>query len=211
MKGTFITFEGSDGAGKTTVLKRVLRVIRPRLGSRLLMTREPGGNPIAEAIRNVILNRHNVKMDAKTEALLYAAARRQHVVQNILPALKRGRLVLCDRYTDSSIAYQGAGRKLGLQAVQRLNDYSTGGLVPDLTIYFDVPVKVGLTRIQRHRQNDIDRLDRENPVFHQRVHAAYQRLAADHPNRIKVINANRPVDRVVASVLRLLKSRGPYL
>ncbi|QBP18833.1 dTMP kinase [Acetilactobacillus jinshanensis] len=206
MKGKFISFEGSDGAGKTTALSRVFKLIRPTSGMAPLITREPGGDRIAEEIRHVILDPDNTAMDAKTEALLYAAARRQHVVQDIVPALKTGRTVLCDRYVDSSVAYQGGGRQLGFKPILKLNQYATGGLEPDLTIYFKIPAKVGLDRIQNHRQNKMDRLDQEKLGFHQRVNNAYDQLAKANSNRIKVINADQDVEHVVADVLRLLKN-----
>ncbi|XIF20482.1 MAG: dTMP kinase [Acetilactobacillus jinshanensis] len=191
MKGKFISFEGSDGAGKTTALSRVFKLIQPTAGQAPLITREPGGDRIAEEIRHVILDPKNTAMDARTEALLYAASRRQHVVQDIVPALQAGRTVLCDRYVDSSIAYQGGGRQLGFGPVQKLNRYATGGLEPDLTIYFKIPAKVGLDRIKEHRQNKMDRLDREKLSFHQRVNRAYDQLAEANPRRIKVIDANQ--------------------
>ena len=205
MESKFITLEGSDGAGKTTALRRVLRIIRPLLGKRLLLTREPGGNSIAEEVRKVILDPKNVKMDARTEALLYAAARSQHVTQTILPALKRNQIVLCDRYVDSSIAYQGGGRQLGVHPIDELNRYATRGLQPDLTIYFQVPVQVGLDRIKEHRQDDIDRLDREKMTFYKRVNSTYHQLAIANPQRIQVVNADRPIGQVVKQVVQILK------
>lgn len=205
MRGKFITLEGSDGAGKTTVLRQVLKIIKPPLGTRLLLTREPGGNPIAEEIRRVILDPRNVAMNARTEALLYAAARSQHVVQTIRPALKQGRIVLCDRYVDSSIAYQGGGRRLGVRSILRLNRYATRDLKPDLTIYFQIPAQVGLDRIKKHRQNDVDRLDRERLTFYERVNETYRRLAMANPRRIQVVDADRPVDQVVKRVVQILK------
>ncbi len=204
MKGRFVTFEGADGAGKTTALKRLFSLITPELRKRILLTREPGGNSIAEQIRRVILAPRNVRMDPKTEALLYAAARRQHLVQTIVPALCHGQLVFCDRYVDSSIAYQGGGRKLGDAFVRRLNQSVTGGLQPELTIYFCLPVRVGLDRINHHRTNDIDRLDRETVAFHQRVHVAYQRLVKQNPRRIKVVDATQSVSKVTDQVLQIL-------
>lgn len=205
MESKFITLEGSDGAGKTTALRRVLRIIRPLLGKRLLLTREPGGNSIAEEVRKVILDPKNVEMDARTEALLYAAARSQHVTQTILPALKRNRIVLCDRYVDSSIAYQGGGRQLGVRPIAQLNRYATRGLQPDLTIYFQIPAQVGLDRIKKYRQNDVDRLDREKITFYKRVNRTYHQLAVADPQRIRVVNADQPIDQVVKQVVKILK------
>ncbi|KRK90691.1 thymidylate kinase [Levilactobacillus koreensis JCM 16448] len=206
LSGTFISFEGPDGAGKTSALNTITAQIQPLLGDRLTITREPGGNPISESIRAIILDRANTAMDYRTEALLYAAARRQHLAQTILPALAADKLVLCDRYVDSSVAYQGAGRQIGEAAVARMNEFATDGLLPDLTIYFDVPAAVGLKRIQAHRDpNKVDRLDVEQETFHDRVRAAYLRLQAAHPERIKLIDATQEPDQVVAQALVLIK------
>nr|WP_318531007.1 dTMP kinase [Levilactobacillus fujinensis] len=206
LSGTFISFEGPDGAGKTSALTTITAQIQPLLGDRLTITREPGGNPISESIRAIILDRANTDMDYRTEALLYAAARRQHLAQTILPALAADNLVLCDRYVDSSVAYQGAGRQIGEAEVARMNEFATGGLLPDLTIYFDVPAAVGLKRIQAHRQPDkVDRLDVEQEAFHDRVRAAYLRLQAAHPERIKLIDATQAPDQVVAQALAWIK------
>ncbi len=206
LSGTFISFEGPDGAGKTSALKAITAQITPLLGDRLTITREPGGNPISESIRAVILDRKNTAMDYRTEALLYAAARRQHLAETILPALAADQLVLCDRYVDSSVAYQGAGRQIGEQAVAEMNNFATDGLLPELTIYFDVPAEVGLQRIQAHRQPDkVDRLDVEQTAFHDRVRAAYLRLQAAHPDRIKLIDATQSPDQVVQESLALIK------
>ncbi|GLB47160.1 thymidylate kinase [Philodulcilactobacillus myokoensis] len=206
MSGKFITIEGSDGAGKTTVLSKILKIIQPIMKDKLVISREPGGNPIAEEIRDVILNPKNTAMDSKTEALLYAAARRQNVVQTILPALKHGKLVLCDRFLDSSIAYQGGGREIGTKKIFDVNQFATDGLEPDVTIYLNVPFQLGIERIKKHRQNDIDRLDREKLSFHKRVHDAYQELLSHHSDRIKSIDASQPIDKVVQDVLKLLKN-----
>lgn len=206
LSGTFISFEGPDGAGKTSALQAITAEIAPALGDRLTITREPGGNPISESIRSIILDRANTAMDYRTEALLYAAARRQHLAQTILPALAADKLVLCDRYVDSSVAYQGAGRKIGEAAVAQMNEFATDGLLPELTIYFDVPAEVGLRRIQAHRDpQKVDRLDVEQTAFHDRVRAAYLKLQAAHPDRIKLIDATQDPATVVAQSLALIK------
>lgn len=206
LSGTFISFEGPDGAGKTSALRAITTTLQPLLGDRLTVTREPGGNAISESIRSIILDRANTAMDYRTEALLYAAARRQHLAETILPALEAGQLVLCDRYVDSSVAYQGAGRQIGEAAVAKMNTFATDGLLPELTVYFDVPAEVGLKRIQAHRDpRKVDRLDVEKTAFHDRVRAAYLRLQAAEPNRIKLIDATQPPAQVVASALTLIK------
>lgn len=209
MIGKLITFEGPDGAGKTSALNAIVAAIQPRLGERLVVTREPGGNHISEAIRTIILDRQNTMMDDRTEALLYAAARRQHIVQEILPALRADQLVLCDRYLDSSIAYQGAGRGIGERAVYDMNQFATEGLTPDLTLYFDVDAEIGLQRIQTHRQDEINRLDVEALSFHHRVQAAYLKLLADHPDRIKRVDASQTPQRVVETALEILTTALP--
>ncbi|KRO04542.1 thymidylate kinase [Levilactobacillus paucivorans] len=210
LSGTFISFEGPDGAGKTSALRAITAQIMDGLGDQLVITREPGGNPISESIRSIILDRANTAMDYRTEALLYAAARRQHLAQTILPALEADQLVLCDRYVDSSIAYQGAGRQIGEDAVAEMNQFATDGLLPDLTIYFDVPAEVGLRRIQAHRQADqVDRLDVEKTAFHDRVRAAYLRLQAADPDRIKRIDATQEPAKVVEQALTLIKQTAP--
>ncbi|CAM3183122.1 dTMP kinase [Lactiplantibacillus plajomi] len=209
LTGKLITFEGPDGAGKTSALNAIVAAIQPRLGERLVVTREPGGNHISEAIRTIILDRQNTMMDDRTEALLYAAARRQHIVQEILPALRADQLVLCDRYLDSSIAYQGAGRGIGERAVYDMNQFATEGLTPDLTLYFDVDAEVGLQRIQTHRQDEINRLDVEALSFHHRVQAAYLKLLADHPDRIKRVDASQTPQRVVETALEILTTALP--
>ncbi|VDG17981.1 dTMP kinase [Lactobacillus sp.] [Lactiplantibacillus mudanjiangensis] len=209
MTGKLITFEGPDGAGKTSALNAIVAQIQPQLGDRLVVTREPGGNQISESIRQIILDRHNTAMDKRTEALLYAAARRQHIVQKILPALKGDQLVLCDRFIDSSIAYQGAGRGIGEDAVATMNEFATEGLTPDLTLYFDVDAAVGLKRIQTHRQDEINRLDVEALSFHHRVQAAYLRLLAANPDRIKRVDASQSLDQVVAQGLAIIQTKLP--
>ncbi|MGL4699225.1 MAG: dTMP kinase [Apilactobacillus waqarii] len=209
MAGKFITFEGTDGAGKTTILNMVLDYLKEEMGDKLVTSREPGGNPIAESIREVILDRKNVDMDKRTEALLYAAARRQNIEQTVKPAIADNKLVICDRYLDSSIAYQGGGREIGEDAINKMNQFATEGFLPDLTIYFNLPVEEGLKRIAKNRAEDeVDRLDVETIDFHNRVHAAYQRLAKANPKRIKSVDATQSIDAVYQNVLEILQ---PYL
>lgn len=209
MAGKFITFEGTDGAGKTTILNMVLDYLKEEMGDKLVTSREPGGNPIAESIREVILDRKNVDMDKRTEALLYAAARRQNIEQTVKPAIADNKLVICDRYLDSSIAYQGGGREIGEDAINEMNQFATEGFLPDLTIYFNLPVEEGLKRIAKNRaEEEVDRLDVETIDFHNRVHAAYQRLAKANPERIKSVDATQSIDAVYQNVLEILQ---PYL
>ncbi|MCV3321019.1 dTMP kinase [Pediococcus ethanolidurans] len=204
MIGKFISFEGPDGAGKTTALNSVVADLTPQLKNMLVVTREPGGNRISEAIRNIILDRKNTEMDDRTEALLYAAARRQHIVETIQPALDSGKLVLCDRYVDSSVAYQGAGRQIGVDEVYQMNLFATAGLLPNLTIYFDIPSEIGLQRIMTHRTDEINRLDVEQLSFHKRVRASYLKIAEQNPQRIKVIDATQSKADVVSNVEKII-------
>lgn len=176
MNGLFITIEGPDGAGKTSILNELYPLLKEVAKTEIIQTREPGGIPIAEEIRAVILDPKNDRMDERTEALLYAAARRQHLVEKVLPALAKGKIVLCDRFVDSSLAYQGAGRRIGVTEIARLNEFATEGTTPDFTLYLDVDSDTGLRRIKKNRQNQIDRLDSEGLEFHQRVRHAYLKL-----------------------------------
>lgn len=203
MAGLFITFEGPDGAGKTTVLSAIAEQFEQENRTDIVVTREPGGNQISEAIRNIILDPKNTEMDVRTEALLYAAARRQHIQEKIRPALNDNKIVLCDRFVDSSVAYQGAGREIGEAAVYQMNQFATDGLTPDLTIYVDVPSEVGLARIKAHR-SVVDRLDAETLSFHKRVRAAYLRLADEHPERIVTLDATQPVADVIDQATDLI-------
>lgn len=208
VEGTFITFEGPDGAGKTSVLQALLPQLQAHSKRPVILTREPGGARISEHIRKLILDPANVEMDARTEALLYAASRRQHLVETILPALAAGQVVVCDRFVDSSVAYQGAGRQIGEDAVLAMNDFATAGVQPVLTVYLDVPSAVGLARIKQHRQaTQYDRLDQEQLDFHERVRAAYLRLAQKEPERIKTIDATQPMATVVAESLGLIQKQ----
>ena len=197
-KGIFITFEGNDGSGKTTVSKQVYEALAKQ-GYDLLYTREPGGIEIAEQIRKVILNPENTAMDARTEALLYAASRRQHLVERILPALAEGRIVLCDRFVDSSLAYQGVGRGLGIDAVQRINDFAIEGCMPDATIFLSVPLAVGLARVTQ--RGNLDRLDQENYAFHERVASGYEQVTQRFAQRIHGIDASRSPKEVIQDAL----------
>ncbi len=199
VKGKFITFEGPEGSGKTSVIKHVAAHLESE-GRALCLTREPGGSPIAEKIRDIILDVGHDDMDARTEALLYAAARRQHLVEIVFPALKEGRIVLCDRFVDSSLAYQGYGRELGVDTVFGLNAYAIEDRLPDLTLFIDVPPETGLDRVFSNGRK-VDLLDLESLAFHTRVYEGYQALIARYPERIKVVDGTRPLDEVVSSAL----------
>ena len=211
MRGYFVSFEGPDGAGKSTVLKEVLNQIGSELKTQYLVTREPGGSKIAEKIRDIILDPANDKMDNKTEALLYAASRSQHVEEIIRPALKEGKVVFSDRYVDSSLAYQGAGRDLGIQEVKQINDFATDKLDPDLTFFLDLDPEVGLKRIEKLRPGQEDRLEQENLTFHKKVYAGFLKVKETYPERFVTVDATQPIDQVVAQVIATLKQRMPEL
>lgn len=211
MRGYFVSFEGPDGAGKSTVLKEVLNQIGSELEIQYLVTREPGGSKIAEKIRDIILDPANDKMDNKTEALLYAASRSQHVEEIIRPALKEGKVVFSDRYVDSSLAYQGAGRDLGIQEVKQINDFATDKLDPDLTFFLDLAPEVGLKRIEKLRPGQEDRLEQENLAFHKKVYAGFLKVKEMYPERFVTVDATQPIDQVVAQVIAILKQRMPEL
>ena len=200
--GIIISFEGPDGAGKTTVLEQVLPVLQEK-GYDIITTREPGGVEIAERIRDVILDVNHVAMDNKTELLLYMAARRQHYVEKVLPALEAGKVVLIDRFIDSSIAYQGAGRGLDKDIIRRLNDFATDGRKPDLTLYFDVESEIGLARIAKNADRDVNRLDLEKLDMHKRVREGYLALT-EQEKRIVTIDASRELAEVVSETLHTI-------
>ncbi|WNS42217.1 dTMP kinase [Paenibacillus sp. MMS20-IR301] len=205
-EGFFITLEGGDGSGKTTVLGRVAAYLQNH-SMPYLITREPGGIEIAEKIRSIILDPAHTVMDARTEALLYAAARSQHLAEVVEPALQEGLTVLCDRFVDSSLVYQGYARGLGIEKVREINQFATGGRMPDLTFYLDIDPEVGLSRIAANRNGDMDRLDLESLDFHQKVRAGYQLVNDTDPQRIVVIDAGRPVHMVEQDIVRVLKDR----
>ncbi|MFQ6792461.1 dTMP kinase [Thomasclavelia sp.] len=205
MRGKFITFEGPDGSGKTTVSKIVYKKLQEQ-GYPVLLTREPGGIDISEQIRNIILDKKNVMMDVRTEALLYAAARRQHLVEKVEPALAQGYIVICDRFVDSSLAYQGVARNIGIDEVYQLNLFAIGNIKPDATIFFDLPYEVGLARISQSDRVG-DRLDLESNDFHKKVYEGYMTICNKFANRITKIDANRSIDEVVEQVMNIIESK----
>lgn len=205
-RGTFITIEGGEGSGKTTLIASLTEKLK-QAGREAMVTREPGGIPIAEAIRNVVLSRENTAMDARTEALLYAAARRQHLAEKVIPALERGTTVICDRFVDSSLAYQGHARGLGVEEVAEINRFATDGWEPDLTLYLDIDPEEGLARISANGSREVNRLDVESLSFHRRVREGYQLVAKRCPNRIVTLNAMRPADEVAEEAWSILAAK----
>lgn len=204
MKGLFITFEGPEGSGKTTVSQLVLETLKKE-GYEVLYTREPGGIDIAEQIRQVILDPKNTAMDAKTEALLYAASRRQHLIEKVLPALKKGQIVICDRFVDSSLVYQGVARGLGIEAVYQMNLFAIEDIMPDATIFFDVAPEIGLARIVQNASREVNRLDLETLDFHRKVYAGYQMVLERYPERITRVDASLSLEEVYQAVLGEIK------
>ncbi|AGA59762.1 thymidylate kinase [Thermobacillus composti KWC4] len=205
-RGFFMTIEGGEGAGKTTILQGIADWLEAR-GWDVVVTREPGGIPIAEKIREVILDRVHTDMDARTEALLYAAARRQHLVQKVEPALAAGAAVLCDRFVDSSLAYQGHARGLGIEEVWAINRFATVERLPDLTLYLDVRPEIGLARVRSDHGREINRLDLEDLTFHRKVREGYLLLTRRFSDRIVTINAEQPPEQVLAQALQETEKR----
>ena len=204
--GFFVTIEGGEGAGKTTILQGIAGWLETQ-GWKVVVTREPGGIPIAEKIREVILDRRHTDMDARTEALLYAAARRQHLAQKVEPALKAGAAVLCDRFVDSSLAYQGHARGLGIEEVWAINRFATVERLPDLTLYLDVRPEIGLARVRSDHGRKINRLDLEDLSFHRKVREGYLLLTRKFPERIVTIDAEQPLERVLELALKETEKR----
>lgn len=198
MKGIFITIEGPDGAGKTSVIKELIPMLVKTVQQEIVATREPGGSRIAEEIRELILNPENTEMDIRTEALLYAAGRRQHLIEKIIPALEAGKVVICDRFVDSSLAYQGVARGIGVSEVAKINQFATENLSPDLTLYLDIEAHLGLERINQNKENrQFDRLDQETLEFHEKVRSAYLDIAKEQSERVVQIDASQELEKVV--------------
>ena len=205
-KGKFITVEGPEGAGKTTIIDMLASNLAKE-SYQVLQTREPGGIEIAEQIRSVILDKKNTKMDPRTEALLYAAARRQHLAEKVKPALDEGYIILCDRFIDSSLAYQGYARGLGIEEVYSINSFAIEGMMPELTLYFDIDPAAGLERINQHKGREVNRLDLEKLDFHHKVREGYLKLMELYPERIFKIDASKPLEEVYQQAESKLKER----
>ena len=202
----FITLEGPEGSGKTTAVEAAVKALEAK-GYQIVRTREPGGTPIAEQIRNVILDKENTKMDPRTEALLYAASRRQHLVEKVWPALKEGKIVICDRYLDSSLAYQGGARGLGVDNILNVNMFATENTFPDLTLLFDITPEEGLKRIAANASREVNRLDLEKLEFHHKVRNTFLDLAKRYPERYVIIDASKSREEVAKATLEAILSR----
>lgn len=194
-KSFFITFEGPDGSGKTTQINNIRSFFEER-GFETVVTREPGGTNIGEKIRDILLDRDNSEMDHMTEALLYAASRAQHVSEVILPALEQGKIVICDRFTDSSYAYQEYGRKLG-RSIEVINEYAVNGCIPDITFLMELSPDEGMKRIESSVK---DRLEAEKMDFHERVFEGYRCLSKRFPDRIKTVDASMDIESISMTI-----------
>ena len=202
----FITLEGPEGSGKTTAVEAAVKRLQ-EMGYEIVRTREPGGTPIAEQIRNVILDKGNTAMDPRTEALLYAASRRQHLVEKVWPALKEGKIVICDRYLDSSLAYQGGARGLGVDNILNINLFATENTWPDLTLLFDIKPELGLARINANADREVNRLDLEKLDFHNKVRDTFLDLAKKYPDRFVIIDASQSREEVAKATMEAILSR----
>lgn len=205
-KPLVISIEGGDGAGKSTVIEQIA-VYFQNLSLPFIITREPGGVRISEQIRNITLDKNLPEMDVRTEALLFAAARRQHLVEKVKPAVKQGKLVIIDRFVDSSMVYQGYVRGIGIDEVYNMNLFATEGFLPDLTLYLDVDPKIGLDRIAQNPDREINKLDLEGLHFHERVREGYLSLVERFPKRIVTIDANQSVEEVTKAVIKEIELR----
>ena len=198
-KGLFIVFEGGEGAGKSTILDKIYDWMNTE-GIPCIKTREPGGIKISEQIRSIILDNNNTDMDERTEALLYAAARRQHLVEKIIPALNEGKVVLCDRFIDSSLAYQGYARGIGMDEILEINKFAIGEYMPDLSIFFDLEPSEGLKRINIDNNREVNRLDNEKIDFHNKVREGYYKILEKDKDRIVKVDASKTIDEVYEDV-----------
>ncbi len=194
-RGKFIVFEGGEGSGKTTILEKVYNFLVEN-GVECIKTREPGGIKISEDIRNIILDTNNTKMDRKTEALLYAAARRQHLIERVIPELEKGKIVLCDRFIYSSLAYQGYARGISVKEIYSINKFAIGEYMPDLNILFDLSPEIGLARIEKNKDREINRLDLEEMDFHNKVREGYHKLLEKNKDKFSIVNAEKTIDEV---------------
>lgn len=202
----FITLEGPEGSGKTSAINIVVKRLTEE-GYTIVQTREPGGTPIAEQIRNVILDVNNTSLDPRAEALLYAASRRQHLVEKVWPAIKEGKIVICDRYLDSSLAYQGGARNLGIDEVLNINLFATENTMPDLTLLFDLDPELGLERIRKNANREVNRLDLEKIEFHKKVRETFLSLSRRFSDRFVVINASLPLEEVAEIAYKAIIGR----
>lgn len=204
--GLFITIEGPEGSGKTTVAKRVVESLENE-GYKVLYTREPGGVGIAEKIRDIILDVNNTNLDPRSEALLYAASRRQHLIEKVVPALKQDYIVICDRFVDSSLAYQGHARGIGIDEIYDINLFAIDTMFPDMTILLNIDPEVGLARIMANRQDEVNRLDLEGMNFHKLVHEGYEIIKEKYSERFTLVDGNDTPEVVFNNVYKVIKDK----
>lgn len=205
MKGLFITLEGPEGSGKTSVLEGVKEYLDSK-NIEYITTREPGGIRIAEDIRNIILSKENTELDAHSEALLFAASRAQHLAEKVIPAINNGVMVLCDRFIDSSLAYQGHARGLGIDEVYSINKFAIGDTLPDCTIFIDVPPHIGLNRVFGNGDRKVDRLDLEDISFHEKVYEGYKILEERFSDRFRVVDGTQSKEEVIKDTIKVIES-----
>ncbi len=199
MNGLFITFEGGDGAGKSTLMEGVYQTLSSR-GEKVLKTHAPGATAAGKIIRSLLLNQEDVSLNARAELFLFLADRAEQVEKVILPALARGETVLCDRYNDSTIAYQGVGRGLGIEEVTKLCQFATNSLEPNLTLYLDLDPQVGLRRVQTSK----DRIEAEGLPFHEKIRSAFHALAKKNPKRLRILDANQSKELLLKNALEAI-------
>ena len=204
--GLFFTIEGPEGSGKTTVAKKVVEALEKE-GYKVLYTREPGGVGIAEKIRDIILDVNNTNLDPRSEALLYAASRRQHLIEKVIPALEKGYIVICDRFVDSSLAYQGHARGLGIDEIYNINLFAINDRFPDMTILLNIDPEVGLARIMKNRQDEVNRLDLEGMSFHKLVHEGYEIIKEKYAERFTLVDGNNTPEVVFETVYKIIKDK----
>lgn len=202
----FITFEGVEGCGKSSVLAKVYEELKKE-GYDVIQTREPGGVKIAEEIRKILLDKENTMMDKRTEALLFAASRRQHLIEKVWPALKENKIVLSDRFIDSSLAYQGGGDGIGVNEVLKVNLFATENTFPDLTILFDIDPRIGLARINKNANREVNRLDVKELDFYDTIRTTFLELAKEYKNRFIIIDASMDFESVYQTVLKIIKEK----
>lgn len=202
-RGKFIVFEGGEGSGKSTILEMIYEDFKAN-NIKCTKTREPGGIKISEDIRNIILDKNNIAMDGKTEALLYAAARRQHLVEKVIKNLEEGNLVLCDRFIYSSLAYQGYARELGVKEIYDINKFAVGEYMPDLNIFFDIRPEIGFSRINKNSDREVNRLDLEKMDFHYKVREGYIKLYEENKAEFVKIDAEKSIEEVFLEVKKII-------
>ena len=202
----FITFEGVEGCGKTTIINMIYEKLKS-MNFDVIHVREPGGVKISEQIRNIILDKSNTEIDDRCEALLFAASRRQLLVEKIFPALKENKIVICDRFVDSSLAYQGGGKRLGIENVLNINLFATENSLPNLTILFDIDPELGLKRIAKNSEREINRLDLQKIDFYNRVRDAYLYLADTNKDRYQIIDASKSIEEVYSTTLEIILNK----